>query len=439
MGTAPTAGRCGPTYALVNNPGYIDVVTTITPVIWTGSLSTAWNATDTLPAPMNWTFSGSATHFLPTDIVQFDNSTASGGSVNIGNGNVLPAGVLVNNDGSHPYTFTGINGIGGGASLTKSGTGSLTIAMANSYSGGTTVNGGTLNLSYNNGASGTLYDGLTINPGATVVCTVNNALGYGGNNWVRNITINGGDLATAVTTDNGWGTTIGMTAGTMSTTVPNGYFAMGNSPVFNINASSAPSVISANLTDRENGPGIVFNVARGSGAVDLSITGNILNPGNTQGITINGNGITVLTGVNTYAGATTISSGTLQLGDGTNGHDGSIAATSGVTDNAVLVYNLNGVQTVSYAISGSGSLTKTGPGTLSLNGGTSYTGGTSVNAGKLYANSSLDTVAVAAGATLGGLGSVGNVTVAPGGGIEGGQSGSGVADHLRQPEFQRFR
>ena len=426
MGTAPTSGRCGPTYALASNPGYLDVVTTITPVIWTGSLSTAWNATDTLPAPMNWTFSGSATHFLPTDIVQFDNSTASGGTVNISSGNVLPDGVLVNNDGSHPYTFTGTNGIGGGASLTKSGTGSLTIAMANSYSGGTTVNGGTLNLSYNNGASGTLYDGLTINPGATVICTVNNALGYSGNNWVRNITINGGDLATAVTTDNGWGTTIGMTAGTMSTTVVNGYFAMGNSPVFNINAANAPSVISANLTDRETGPGIMFNVARGSRAVDLSITGNILNPGNTQGITINGNGITVLTGVNTYAGPTNLNGGTLQLGDGTSGHDGSINATSGVTDNAALVYNLNGNQTVSYAIGGSGSLTKTGPGKLTLIGGNSYAGGTNVNAGTLYANSSLDTVAVAAGATLGGQSSVGNVTVAPGGGIEGGQSGSGA-------------
>jgi autotransporter-associated beta strand protein len=425
IGTAPNAGRCGPTYAVVNNPSYIDVAATITPVIWTGSYSTAWNATDTLPAPKNWTFNGSATNFLANDIVQFDNSTASGGTVNIGSGNVLPAGVVVNNDASHPYTFTGINGIAGGASLTKSGSGTLTIAMANSYSGGTTVNGGTLNLAYNNGAGGTLYDGLTINPGATVVCTVNNALGYGGNNWVRNITINGGDLLTSVTTDNGWGTTIGMTAGTMGTTVANGYFAMGNSPVFNINAASAPSVISANLTDRETGPGIVFNVARGSRAVDLSVTGNILNPGNSQGITINGNGNTVFAGVNTYAGPTAINGGTLQLGDGTSGHDGSIAGTSGVTDNAALVYNLFGNQTASYAISGSGSVTKTGAGKLTLNGGNSYTGVTKVNAGTLYANSAAGDVTVAAGATLGGQSSAGNVTVASGGGIEGGQSGSG--------------
>ena len=96
-----------------------------------------------------------------------------------------------------------------------------------------------------------------------------------------------------------------------------------------------------------------------------------------------GNGILELDGSNTYTGSTTISSGTLQLGDGTSGHDGSIANTSGVSDNGALVYNLYGNQTAGYAVSGSGSLTKTGQGLLVLSGTNTYNGGTAVNGGTL--------------------------------------------------------
>ena len=90
--------------------------------------------------------------------------------------------------------------------------------------------------------------------------------------------------------------------------------------------------------------------------MDLLISGNILQQA-TNAVTFNGNGITVLTGANTYQGATNISGGTLQLGDGTSGHDGTINATSGVTNNATLAYNLHGNQSVAYAISGGGNLT----------------------------------------------------------------------------------
>ena len=546
LGSVANNARGQLSFALVNDPNYVDVNVSLTPVIWTGSLSTAWNANDTLPAPKNWSYSGSVTNFQATDLVQFDNSTASGGTVAINNGNVLPGAISFNNDLGHAYTLTGTNGIAGtgqlvkngagsltiitsnsnsggtdliagtlnanatsalgtgamtvnggtlnsnfaepvssanlnggllvvnnnsgigsgaltitggsldstaggivlpnntqnwlgdftflgsqslsmgtgavtmgssrtvtvsgstltesgiisgaGLSLDKAGSGTLTLAAPNAYSGGTIVNGGTLNLAYGNGGVGTIHDGLTINPGATVVCTVNNALGYGtaniGGDWVQNITINRGALMTSIAgNDNGWGETISMTAGTVGTTVAGGYFSYGTydatqPPTFNILASNVPSVISAGMQDRADStnPGIVFNVTRGSAASDLNISGAIFSSGGASGIIVNGNGITVLTNTDTYTGATNINGGTLQLGNGQNGQDGTIASTSGVTDNAALVFDLAGTQTAAYAISGTGTLTMNGPGQLVLSGSANtYTGGTIVNNGELVA------------------------------------------------------
>ncbi len=131
--------------SLVNDPGYVNLSVSVTPVIWTGSLSTAWNANDTLPAPGNWSYSGGTTNFQVGDDVQFDNSTASGGTVVISNGPVLPTAVSFNNDAAHPYTLTGLNGIGGTGALVKNGAGSLTITNSNGYTGGTNLLGGAIN------------------------------------------------------------------------------------------------------------------------------------------------------------------------------------------------------------------------------------------------------------------------------------------------------
>ncbi len=136
-------------------------------MIWTGSSDSEWYSTDTLPAPGNWTFSGGTTNFLPNDIVQFDNSTIAGAGVDISNGNVSPAGVLVNNDGNHPYSFTGSNGIVGAASLTKTGTGTLTLSNPNRYTGGTTVNAG--NLTITNGNVNLPSGRVIVNAGGSIL------------------------------------------------------------------------------------------------------------------------------------------------------------------------------------------------------------------------------------------------------------------------------
>ena len=119
----------------------------------------------------------------------------------------------------------------------------------------------------------------------------------------------------------------------------------------------------------------------GTGELGGTIPDNDTAEGNRTALTKAGTSTWTLSGANTYTGATTISAGTLQIGNGTT--DGSIDAASAIVDNAALVYNLAGSNNFSNVISGSGTVTKTGPGSLTLSGSNSHTGGTTVNNGTL--------------------------------------------------------
>ncbi|SEL33029.1 outer membrane autotransporter barrel domain-containing protein [Variovorax sp. YR750] len=96
-----------------------------------------------------------------------------------------------------------------------------------------------------------------------------------------------------------------------------------------------------------------------------------------------GSGTTALTGANTYSGGTTITAGTLQLGNG--GTTGSIAGN--VVNNATLAINHSNAFGFAGAISGGGVLQQLGAGTTTLTGTNTYTGGTVVQAGRLLAGS----------------------------------------------------
>ena len=96
-----------------------------------------------------------------------------------------------------------------------------------------------------------------------------------------------------------------------------------------------------------------------------------------------GPGILILTNNNIYTGGTTISAGTLQVGNG--GIRGSLGP-GGITDNGTLVYNRSDPIALTNNITGSGVLVQAGTNTLSINTPQSYTGGTVVNNGIVLLN-----------------------------------------------------
>jgi len=124
-------------------------------------------------------------------------------------------------------------------------------------------------------------------------------------------------------------------------------------------------------------------------------------------------GTLILSGDSTYTGGTTISAGTLQLGNG--GTTGSIVGD--VTNNGALAFNRSDTFTFPGVISGTGSVSQIGAGTTVLTANNTYTGATTVAAGTLIVNGSIgnSAVMVNSGATLGGIGTVGATIINSGG------------------------
>ena len=292
---------------------------------------------------------------------------AAGGTLLENVSGIALAGTLTNNADSGHTLYVGVMGsfassisgiISGGGSLTNTETGTLTLSGTNTYTGGTTVSAGTLKAG-NAAALGNANNTLTVNGGTLDM----GSFSFG----VGNFTGTGGTVLN-------------------STNATNVTLTIGNN---NATGGSFAGVIA------NNGGGAA------TGTVALQKTGS---------------GTLTLTGTNTYTGATTIGSGgALQLGDGTSGHDGTIANTSGITDNGTLIYNRFGSLSSSTVISGSGAVTKTGGGTLALTGANTYSGLTTVSVGTLLVSNTTGSgtgtgsVSVASGAILGGTG-----TIAPG-------------------------
>lgn len=274
-----------------------------------------------------------------------------------------PAGWTINNNGNpaNILTLAGtspaitVNALGPGntasisavlagtGGLAKNGPGILSLASSNTYSGGTVVNAGTLQLATGS-AVGAIRGVLTIQSGATVLSTAASSFGYNPGTKVDTLTINHGTL-----THNPGGTLtlssvgITMTGGTMDSTGSAGFdffdvSALGgtalNTSVTTLasaNTATIAGIINLRAGDGDT-TGTVFTVADGAAADDLAVTASMVN-GSAQGaasrVQKSGAGRMVLSGNNTYGGGTTLNAGTLVAASPT-----ALGATSTVAFNA---------------------------------------------------------------------------------------------------------
>ncbi len=296
-------------------------------------------------------------------------------------GNIDTGGNVLGLKGSGTTVLAGA--ISGTGSLVKSDTGTTIIrgSTANTYTGGTTISGGTLQIEKTT-ALGATSGAVSVASGATL------ALAGAGTTFAANaLTLNGagvggdGALRNAAGNNNWTGTVALATDSTVG------------------------AAASTTLT--------ISGVVSGTGA-----------------FTKVGDGTVALTGTNTFTGATNLNAGILSISNQNN-----LGANPGVfnaaqlnlnggtlrtTTNAVTINDANrGVtigtsggtfETVSdlniaNVVAGSGTLTKTGAGTLTLSAANTHTGDVAINAGTLSAQNGSaigDTaaVAIASGATL---------------------------------------
>jgi autotransporter-associated beta strand protein len=274
--------------------------------------------------PITISLNGGALEALasdPSGSVFFLPSTLPNVTVSVG-----ASGAIINTNGfNDTIAHSIVHGAGtpdGG--LTKNGAGTLYLTGANSYTGLTTINAGTLNINGEFALGGAVYGGTVFNGG-----TLQYLAALPGTNGTGDITQTSGGTAEAVT----------------------------------INASGATIDTDGNAITYAHALG-----GGGSGSLTVADTA--------------GTGSLTLDAAASYTGATTINSGaTLKLGDGTTGHDGTIASSSSITDNGNLVYNRYGANSTSLAINGSGNVTVSGPGSQTLATSSGYTGTTTVSAG----------------------------------------------------------
>jgi pectinesterase len=120
-------------------------LTYITPQIrWDNSGGSGTGSLWDVASTQNWSNGGTPTEFFNGDNVTLNDANNGHYSVQL-NSVVLPASVMVSGTGE--YFLGGSGGIGGTGGLTKTGSGSLTLATTNNYSGATNISSGTLTLS----------------------------------------------------------------------------------------------------------------------------------------------------------------------------------------------------------------------------------------------------------------------------------------------------
>ena len=282
-----------------------------------------------LPATGNITFKGGTLALYDSTDLSGRVSTVTGQAFNI------------DTNGNNVTFATGLSSASA-SSLTKSGDGTLTLTAASTYSGNTSVRGGTLLL----GAATTLPSGKNT--------TVN------GDGLNATLDLNGNNLTIGTLS-------LGGTSATSSATITTGSGTLTLGGTVTFSASSNP--LGATLAGKiDLGTATrTFSIGNSSNAAsDLTVSAIISSAGGARGITKTGTGTLTLSALNTYTGPTIISAGTINLTGSATGS--TFTVNTGGT--------LAGTGTLGALTLSSGSFLSPGssPGTLTA-GPTTFAGG----------------------------------------------------------------
>ena len=429
--------------------------------------------------------SGATVNFNGTTVVAMaDNADflqvhQSGSAVTRASARLRSGGLIFDTNG-HAVTIANVLADGGGwwdsGSLTKTGTGTLTLSSANTYVGTTTVNGGTLNFSGASALSGAITVASVTGTNATLeiqngtyalgsnafkVGDASNATGtvnqsggavsftggtglligapsnsYAGSVGIYNLS--GGSISAA--TGNNLGLVLGVNSGLEATfnlsgsgnlTVSSGRLQIGRSDWTSSNTS--------NLFNQTGGMASISTLTMGGNsggsagvASTLTLTGGtfsassftILAAGNTNTAVINIGGTADVTLPALPTGRGSGSTATLNFDGGTLRP---FAASSNFIGGLTNAFILDGGAKIDVAsgndititqnlltdtVSTGGGLTKDGVGMLTLSGTNTYTGATAVSAGKLVVNGNISTSSLTTVAATATLGGTGTIGAA---------------------------
>ena len=267
--------------------------------------------------------------------------------------------------------------VGGGASLTKSGVGTLILTKASVYVSGTYVNQGALQLQ-NNTASGTIAGGIVVANNAAL--ELHNGITAGLIVGAEALSITGSGVSS--------GGALRNITGTNSYA---GAVTIGNGGARINSDAGALTLTGGVVTSQFNN--VTFGGAGNTTVSTVAISG-------AGGLIKDGAGTINLNFANTYTGGTTLNGGTTSFVNNALNSSGNVTFTgnstlqwSGVNtqdlssrlvmSNSVTSTLDTGANNVSFASgigsSSSGALTKSGSGKLTLNGTNTYTGLTSIS------------------------------------------------------------
>ena len=157
--------------------------------------------------------------------------------------------------------------------LVKNGAGMVHLSQTNTYTGGTTITGGTLDLSGGGGGNGTIRGTVTVNTGAKLQLSLNDNLGYNTDSTrVGVVNLNGGTLNVNTTYNQTLGSAVlNLTGGSITGISGSNFDFFGGASALNSLASSTTSTVSGVGLSALRQGSTTFTVAQGTTASGLDL------------------------------------------------------------------------------------------------------------------------------------------------------------------------